>query len=159
MNATLPENQDQTNAPKKTPPPRLWYWLTVALAVATAVAVFTISDAQSSLMVIRSALGLIFVLFLPGFAFIRALFPERPSSEVSGEQLERKERLALSMGVSLIITPVTVLILNIFPGGVTVMPVTLSLLAITLVFATIALIREANTNLITRHSSEDQIWI
>ena len=44
----------------------LWYWLTIATAIATAVAVFTIPDELYPLVYARYTLGAIFVLWLPG---------------------------------------------------------------------------------------------
>ncbi len=45
----------------------------------------------------RTVLGLIFILFLPGYSFISFLFPER--------EIEDLERLALSFGLSIAIVP------------------------------------------------------
>lgn len=122
-----------------------WFWTTIALAIATATAVFTIPEDAYPIVYIRMALGVIFVLFLPGFAFIKALYPTRVPIKTSSENIDTIERAALSLGLSLALTPMVSLILNYTPWGIRLTPVTLSLLALTAVFATAAIIREYQT--------------
>ncbi len=55
----------------------LWYWTTIAVAVATTITVFTIPPDWYPLAYVRNVLGVIFVLFLPGYAFMKALFPTK----------------------------------------------------------------------------------
>ena len=117
-----------------TSPNARWYWITILLALITTIAVFVIQDNSSQLMYVRNILGAVFVLFLPGYSFIKALFPEK--------ELDNIERIALSMGMSLALVPITGLVLNYTPLGIRVTPITLSLLALTTIFATIAIIRE-----------------
>ena len=111
-----------------------WYWITIILATATALTVFTIQENSYPLIYIRYVLGAIFVLFLPGYSLIKALFPEK--------ELDNIERTALSIGMSLALVPITGLILNYTPWGIRTTPVTLSLLCLTTIFATAAIIRE-----------------
>ena len=111
-----------------------WYWITILLAIITTIAVFIIQQDSSQLMYVRNILGAVFVLFLPGYSFIKALFPEK--------ELDNIERIALSIGMSLALVPITGLVLNYTPLGIRVTPITLSLLALTAIFATIAIIRE-----------------
>ncbi len=122
-----------------------WYWTTIALAIATAIAVFTIPENAVPLVYLRSALGIIFVLFLPGFAFIKAMFPTKVPLKTSSENTDTTERMALSLGMSLVLTPIVGLILNYTPWGIRLTPIVLSLLALTVVFATAAIIREYQT--------------
>jgi hypothetical protein len=114
-----------------------WYWTIIAVAAATAALVFTMPDNAIPMVYARYVLGAIFVLFLPGYTFIKALFPEK--------ELDNIERAALSMGMSLALVPITGLILNYTPWGIRTTPVTLSLLALTIIFATAAIIREHQT--------------
>jgi hypothetical protein len=111
-----------------------WYWLIVALALATTTAVFTIPEEAFPIVYTRYILGSIFVLLLPGYSLIKALFPTK--------ELDNIERLALSIGMSLALVPITGLLLNYTPWGIRTTPITLSLLALTTTFATAALIRE-----------------
>ncbi|MQY62389.1 DUF1616 domain-containing protein [archaeon] len=114
-----------------------WYWAIIAVAVATAALVFTVPENAIPIVYVRYVLGSIFVLFLPGYSLIKALFPEK--------ELDNIERAALSIGMSLALVPITGLILNYTPWGIRTTPVTLSLLALTTVFATAAIIREHQT--------------
>ena len=52
------------------------------------------------------------------------------------------ERAALSFGMSLALVPIVGLILNYTPWGIRLTPVILSLLALTVAFATAAILRE-----------------
>lgn len=92
---------------------------------------------------VRVALGLIFVLFLPGYAFIAALFPEAGTpTEDTASTTERSpfgdrnidglERVALSLGTSIAIVPLVGLILHFTPGGIRLVSVLLAVSAFTL---------------------------
>jgi len=121
----------------------LWFWITIALTLATIVAVFTIpADNENPLIYVRYVLGIIFVLWMPGYAFIKALFPERSPVKTSSEDLDIILRVALSIGMSLALVPMVGLLLNYTPWGITLTPIVLSLVALTVVFAVAALIRE-----------------
>jgi uncharacterized membrane protein len=97
------------------------------------------------LVYLRYALGIIFLLFLPGFAFIKALFPAKAPVKTSSENMDTIERVVLSFGMSLVLVPIVGLILNYTPWGIRLTPIVLSLLALTVVFATAAIIRESQT--------------
>ena len=111
-----------------------WYWLTIALSLTTATTVFAIPENAYPIVYIRYVLGFIFVLFIPGYAFIKALFPTK--------ELDNIERTALSIGMTLVLVSITGLILNYTPWGIRTTPIILSLLTLTTVFATAAIIRE-----------------
>ena len=119
-----------------------WYWITIALATATSISVFTIPENAFPLVYLRSTLGAIFVLFLPGYAFIKALFPINVQIKTNSQSLDTIERIALSIGMSLALVPIAGLILNYTPWGIRLTPITLSLLALTIIFATAATLRE-----------------
>jgi hypothetical protein len=114
-----------------------WYWIAIILATTTALTVFTIPENSYPLIYIRYILGVLFVLFLPGYSLIKALFPEK--------ELDNVERAALSFGMSLTLVPLTGLILNYTPWGIRTTPITLSLLTLTAILATTAIIREHQT--------------
>ena len=114
-----------------------WYWAIIAVSIATAALVFTVPENAYPIVYARYLLGSIFVLLLPGYSFIKALFPTK--------ELDNIERIALSIGMSLALVPITGLLLNYTPWGIRVTPITLSLLALTATFATAALIREYQT--------------
>ena len=120
----------------------VWYWTTIALAVATVIAVFIIPENAYPIVYIRYLLGSIFILWLPGYTFIKALFPTKVPIKTSSESLDTIERVALSIGMSLALVPIVGLLLNYTPWGIRLAPVTLSLLGLSVTFATVAMIRE-----------------
>lgn len=124
--------------------------IVVVAVVAVAVAVFVpvVNDTP-----LRALLGYPFVLFVPGYAFIAALFPakgrgisvssrESPAETVAERaEIDGLERLALSVGTSLALTPLFGLVLNATPLGVTVTPVVAALGVFTLLATGVAAIR------------------
>jgi len=120
----------------------LWYWITLTLSAATTAVVFTIPEDFYPWVYVRYVLGTIFVLWLPGYTFIKALFPAEPPIKTSEKTLDTIERVALSLGMSLALVPIVGLLLNYTPWGIRLTPIVLSLLALTVVFATAAVIRE-----------------
>ena len=114
-----------------------WYWVTITLALVTTTTALTIPENAIPIVYARYLLGFIFVLFLPGYSLIKVLFPEKEIGNI--------ERAALSMVTSLAIAPITVLILNYTPWGITTTTITLSLLALTTIFATAAIARTKYT--------------
>ena len=70
----------------------------------------------------RIVVGLVFVLFAPGYAFVAALFPERARTSenetgrpVTARGIGGVERLTLSLGMSVAIVPLFALLLNLSP--------------------------------------------
>jgi hypothetical protein len=119
-----------------------WYWITVAATLAALVSVFLISEEAYPIVIVRYVLGAIFILWLPGYAFIKALFPVTLPIKTSDKNLDTIERAALSFGMSLALVPIVGLLLNYTPWGIRLTPITVSLTALTLSFATAAVIRE-----------------
>jgi hypothetical protein len=119
-----------------------WYWTIIAVAIATTIIVFTVPQDSYPLAYLRNVLGVIFVLFLPGYAFIKAFFPTKLPIQTSSQSLDNIERFALSTGLSIALTPMVALILYYSPIGIGLTPITLSLLALTTVLATAAMARE-----------------
>ncbi|MDH5462625.1 MAG: DUF1616 domain-containing protein [Candidatus Bathyarchaeota archaeon] len=111
-----------------------WYWAIIALSAATALLVFAIPENAYPIVYSRHILGSIFVLWLPGYSLIKALFPTR--------KMDNEERIALSVGMSLASVSIVGLLLNYTPWGIGVASITLSLLALTITFSTAAVIRE-----------------
>jgi len=127
------------------------------LLVATAlVLVIFVAPAASWL---RVALGLPFVLFLPGYALVAALFPgASPAGPGPGpgagpgasRGLGALERVALSVGLSIAAVPLLGLALNYTPWGIRLAPVVLTLYTFTILLATVALARRARLPPIAR---------
>lgn len=114
----------------------------VVLATGIAVLFPVISETP-----LRIALGLPFVLFIPGYAFIAALFPEagEVTPDPDGDKLgiteggiDGIERVALSFGTSIAISPLIGLILNFTPWGIRLVPIVISLSGFTLIATIVA---------------------
>ena len=127
-----------------------WFWATVSLTLAAVVSVFMIPEDDYPLVIIRYVLGAIFILWLPGYAFIKTLFPSQlPFSaglkhvlDASQRNLDIIERVVLSFAMSLALVPIVGLLLNYTPWGIRLTPIVLSLATLTLAFAAAALARE-----------------
>lgn len=111
-----------------------WYWAVFTLATLATVMVFVVPENAFPMVYARYLFGSVFVLFLPGYSLIRVLFDRR--------ELDIIERLALSIGLSLALVPMAGLLLNYTPWGIRTIPVTICLLALTLVFASASVIRD-----------------
>jgi uncharacterized membrane protein len=112
----------------------MWYWVVVLLALATTVSIFTIPENAFPLALARYILASIFILFLPGYSFIKALFPVK--------ELDNIERTALSVGMSLALVTILGLLLSSMQISIRTAPVTLSVLLLTAVFSTTAIVRQ-----------------
>ena len=103
---------------------------------------------------LRILFALPFIIFLPGYSFIAALFPEKYSDSVEegedagglrgGRGLTWVERFALSMGLSLVIVPFVGMVLNYTPFGIRLVPVLLSVSVVTVAFSVVAAFRRSN---------------
>lgn len=120
----------------------IWYWIIWALTLGTVAATLTIPENAFPIVYLRYALGLVFVIWLPGYAFVRVLFPTVSSSGDSKENFDMIERIAFSIGLSLALVPLVGLMLNYTPFGIRLGPIVLSLTGLTLIFATGAAARE-----------------
>ena len=80
---------------------------------------------------VRIALGLLLVLFFPGYVLLATLFPRR-------ESLDGIERVALSLGLSLALVPLLGLVLNFTPWGIRLTPIVTVLSLWTAAFAALA---------------------
>ncbi|WP_459191732.1 DUF1616 domain-containing protein [Halosimplex sp. J119] len=149
--------------------------------LAAVVAIVFVTDVAALAPVIRdtpvrTAVGLAFAIFVPGYAFIAALFPERGVSPLlfrdseldgdtdetgNGDEAHREsvgenaedavagadrgidglERVALSFGLSIAITPLIGLALNFTPWGIRLVPILASLSGFSLFAAGIAAYR------------------
>ena len=119
-----------------------WFWTTIGVAFVTSAIVFFIPGDAYSVVYVRIALGAVFIFWLPGYTFIKALFPRRPPFKTLSEEMDTIVRIALSVGMSTALVAMVGLILNYTPFGVTLTPITLSLLALTVSFATAGIIRQ-----------------
>ena len=101
-----------------------WLYLVALLTLSTFLAIYVMPSVYP-LIIFRWIIGSMFVLFLPGYVTIQALFPE-------GKELDSIERLALTIGLSLAITPLIGLLLNYTPWGIRLDPIVAALSIFTL---------------------------
>jgi len=94
---------------------------------------------------VRTVLGILLVLFLPGYSLIAALFPRRGD-------LDSVERVALSFGLSIAVTPLIGLVLNYTPWGIRLDPILVGLAGFTLIMCLISHLRR-------RSLSDDEKFI
>ncbi len=137
--ATNPERQigsylSQGNA--------LWYWATLLVGVATVTCVFAVPGNAIPFSYVRNVLGIVFVFLLPGFAFLKAVFPVG-FPHASSENVGFIEQFGLSLGLSVALTPMVGLVLYYMPLGLGTPLVTLCVFAVTVLLATAGLVREA----------------
>jgi len=111
----------------------LWFYASIIASVFSALAVYMI-PANSPLLVLRWVLGLLFVLFLPGYVAIQAIYP---SAELYGF-----DRLALSVALSIVLDMFSGLALNYTPWRLRLTPILLLLGTLTICFAILALARQ-----------------
>jgi hypothetical protein len=118
-----------------------WYWIMVALTLGSAIAVLAVGDVGPQAY-IRYIAASVFVLFLPGYAFLTALSPLKAPNSEESNQMDTITRFALSMVLSIAMVSVLGLILDFSPLGVNLNSLVLSLSLFTLLFSTIGLVRE-----------------
>lgn len=118
-----------------------WFWIVTFLVFLTAMLVMVVTEtAPLSLMVFRWVFGALLVLYIPGYCLVEALYPSK------GE-LDDIERIALSIGLSLAISPLILLVLNFTPWGIRLTPFLISLIAVTMFIAIVAVVRKFNVGL------------
>lgn len=128
----------------------------VSIAVAACLLPFVPGVRETPLRIVA---GLAFVLFLPGYAFTAALFPERQSSRTTDESaratddgertlllrptdgVDAFERVVLSFGLSFAVVPLLVLLLNFTPWGIRFASVLLAVGGFTVAAAVLAAVR------------------
>lgn len=127
----------------------------IDLVVVVALTFFTLVLALwpgSAGSLIQFAVGIVFVMFLPGYALIATLFPDAGLSQPAPDDLATAEhsrrhdidlieRVALSLVSSLAIVPLVGVILGFIPWGLTPTTLLIAVGAVTLILAAVAAIR------------------
>ena len=128
------ENRLETDTPKISL--RLSYrasydlWLLLALAVVLPGLVLL------PIPLLRIPLGLVAVLFAPGYAISAALFAHKTD-------FDGIARMAISIGISAAILPLIALLLDVLPWGIRVWPMTISLMVVLFVAIGVSFVRRA----------------
>lgn len=113
-------------------PASMWYW---AALVATLLSLGLIFVTSGLGLYLRYVFGGLLVLFLPGYSLIELLYSKK-------KELDDLTRIALSIGLSLALVPLTGLVLNYTPFGIRLIPVALSLGLLTIILLSGALMRK-----------------
>lgn len=110
------------------------FYVPLAISLATVLVIYMVPS-EFPWVISRWILGLVFVLFLPGYVTVETLFPE--SHDLNGI-----ERFALSVGLSLALAPLIGLLLNYTPWGIRLTPMVISLSTFTMGVAIVGLGRQ-----------------
>ncbi|HEU4792798.1 MAG TPA: DUF1616 domain-containing protein [Nitrolancea sp.] len=120
------------------------------LLIAAVGALVALLDAP---VILRTLLGIPLILFIPGYTLVSALFPSR-------EGLDGIERFALGFGLSLALIPLIALGIEYTPWQLTLGPILAGLLAASVIFSAIAVLRRARLPAAHRYvSSRPQLAI
>jgi uncharacterized membrane protein len=117
--------------------PRNYYLDIILILALTLLTVAFILVPALNKTFVRTILGILLVLFIPGYSLIAALFPK-------WGDLDGIERAALSFGLSIAVTPLIGLGLNYTPWGIRLDPILISLTIFTLAMSLIAYLRRRN---------------
>jgi uncharacterized membrane protein len=116
-----------------------WFWVSLSMITTGLITIFL--PTSPPFIYMRYIFCFFFPFFLPGYLFVKALFPNVMHSKLSSTTLE-VERLILIIGLSLTIISFLAIILNYTPWGVQITSLTLGVLLITIVCAIIAFARQ-----------------
>ena len=109
----------------------MWFYLSLTVSFATVAVIYALPGAFP-FVAARWILGSVFVLFIPGYVTVEALFPK-------GRELDGIERFALSVGLSLALVPLIGLLLNYTPWGIRLTPIVVSLTIFTIALSAVGL--------------------
>jgi len=147
----------------------------VAVVVLSGLMIVTTTAPVIKESIFRMLLASLFVLFIPGYTFVAALFPaaretideakhpDRRDSETGAVSRDKgingMERVALSFGTSIAIVTVIGLILNVTPWGLQLTPVLFPVCALTGVFAYVGDRRRAKLESADRFQVPYKRWV
>jgi hypothetical protein len=112
----------------------LWFWGVCVFVGVVAFSIYLLPQVYPWVY-IRYVVGAIFVLYVPGYTLIEALYSKR-------DELDRLERFALGVGLSLAVVPLVGLVLNYTPWGIRLDPVFASLILLTLALGVVGVYRK-----------------
>ena len=118
-----------------------WFWLVIGALSITIICVYVLPE-YPPFTWIRVLFGFISSLYLPGYAFIEALYPQKT-------ELEELERFALGIGLSLALTPLTGFVLNYTPWGIRLDPVLITLSLLTFALSLVGVFRKFSYHLLS----------
>ena len=115
------------------------YWITVGLTIASALVVAGAQDVLAQVY-LRYLMGSFFLLVLPGYSLMNALFPGRIMRSTE-PRIDQVYRAAFSIVLSIATVSVVAMILDYTPFGVSLSTLVSSLSLLTVFLATMAMLR------------------
>jgi hypothetical protein len=113
-------------------PMSISFWLPMMVTALTLATVY-ITPQDLPWSTVRIVVGAAFVFLMPGYLLIRLLFPAKDMDAI--------ERIALSVGMSLAVTPLIGLLLNYSPWGTSLDPVVVSMSMVSIALASVGTYR------------------
>lgn len=110
----------------------LWFW-TVIVTIFSFYLFVRLSEFIPELIVLRYLFGTVLALFIPGYTLVKLLYYD--------SDIETIERITLSIGLSLFITPTTSFILNYTPWGITFSSLSITISLVSVILASLGLYR------------------
>jgi uncharacterized membrane protein len=107
-----------------------WLWMVFSVLATMLASIYLLPQVPPFTWV-RVLVGFLCSLYLPGYTFIEALYPR-------SDELEELERVALSVGLSLALTPLTGFLLNYTPWGIRLDPIASAITALTVALGLVA---------------------
>jgi hypothetical protein len=124
-----------------------WFWLVFTVLVLMSLTIYVLPQVPPFSW-IRIGLGFLTSLYLPGYTFVEALYPQKP-------ELEDLERFALGVGLSLALTPLVGFVLNYTPWGIRLYSITVSITILTLLFGIIGIYRKFKYHMLMLELRDD----
>ncbi len=118
-----------------------WYWVVLIFSILAALSFFFIPENALPMSYFRNFFGLLLTLFLPGYSLLKLVNPKVTLDEAS-EPLDIIVRGAISLGLSIAVTPFVGLIFYYSPLGIIFSLITSSLCIMTVAFSTLAVWRD-----------------
>jgi hypothetical protein len=112
----------------------IWFWLVVGLVGLLIFSIHLMPQVYP-LYYLRIAVAAIFILYVPGYTLIEALYPRT-------NELSKLERFGFSVGLSIAVIPLVGFALNYTPWGIRLDPALIALSLLTLVLAVLAVNRK-----------------
>jgi hypothetical protein len=110
----------------------VYLYASLILSLATILSIYVVPS-QFPFVMLRWLFASMFVMFIPGYVAVQALF--------GGVELDLLERIALSIGLSMAFTMFVGFLLNETIWGLTLAPILISLVTVTVLFDIVALLR------------------
>jgi len=120
----------------------IWYWLIIAIEITTLALIFPIAGNIIPLLYARNVLGIVVVLFLPGYALMRTplynnFFAKRPERSIAWI-----ERIAFSIAISIVVVSMITLLIYYSPFDLNQISIFSGLFFFTFILSTISVVSE-----------------